>query len=146
MGRVRSILTARAGMATILIVDDEGPVRDFLTMLFESAGHQVHQAIEGRQALDLIGRVRPDLVVSDVMMPILDGVELCRALKSSPATCAIPVILMSAAGAQGAREAAPEAFIGKPFTLDEMESLVDYWLSARDRAAPPEPPPMFPSA
>jgi CheY-like chemotaxis protein len=118
-------------MATILIVDDEAPMRDFLTMLFEGAGHNVVQAIHGRQALDLIERDRPDVVISDVMMPILDGVDFCRALKSRPATRSIPVILMSAAGTQLAREAAAEDFIAKPFSLDEMEAVVDRWLTTR---------------
>ena len=85
-------------------------------------------APSGRQALDLVGRQRPDLVIADVMMPVLGGAELCRRLKAEPDTAAIPVILMSAAGARPAWAAGADAFIAKPFQLDAMEALVRHWL------------------
>ncbi len=120
-------------MATILIVDDEGPIRSFLAMLLEDAGHHTQQAINGAQALQLIEvGERPDLVISDVMMPVLNGTELCRRLKGSPQTRPIPVILISAAGPRAAEGAGADAFIAKPFDLDAMEALIEKWL-------PPDP-------
>ena len=111
-------------MATILVVDDERPLRDLLVDLFESGGHRAVVAIHGRQALALVGTDRPDLVLSDVMMPLMDGIELCRRLKADADTRAIPVILMSAMGERLARGSQADAFIAKPFDLEVMEALV----------------------
>ena len=81
-------------MATILVVDDEAPIREFLAYLLEDLGHEVRQAINGRQAVEIASTKRPDLVISDVMMPIMGGPELCiwvkRELHPPP-----PVILTS---------------------------------------------------
>ena len=115
-------------VATILVEEDEQPVRELLGMLLEDAGHRVLRATHGRQGLELAQQERPDLVISDIMMPVLDGVELCHHLKADSGTQPIPVILMSAAGERLARGAGAEAFISKPFDLDEMEALVEQWL------------------
>jgi CheY-like chemotaxis protein len=126
-------------MATILIVDDEEPVRDFLAMLMEDAGHRTLKAIHGAAALELVVKEQPDLVISDIMMPVLNGAELCRRLKARAETRAIPVILMSSAGARSADGAGAEAFIAKPFVLEEMEALVHRWLPSETRDAVPPP-------
>ena len=121
-------------MRTILIVEDEAPLRELLADLIEDAGYRAQQAIHGREALALVEQERPDLVLSDVMMPVLSGAELCRILKAQPSTASIPVILMSAAGPELADGAGADAFVDKPFHLDELEALVRRWL-------PPESPP-----
>lgn len=115
-------------MATILIVDDEEPVRDFLAMLMEDAGHRTLKAIHGAQALELVEKERPDLVIADIMMPVLNGVELCRRLKARADTRVLPVILMSSMGPRSVDGAGADAFIAKPFVLEEMEALVRRWL------------------
>jgi len=119
---------------TILIVEDEAPLRELLADLVEDAGYRPLQAIHGREALALIEQERPDVVLSDVMMPVLNGAELCRILKAQPSSASIPVILMSAAGPAIADGAGADAFVDKPFELSELEALVRRWL-------PPEPPP-----
>ncbi len=121
-------------MRTILIVEDEAPLRELLADLVEDAGYRPLQAIHGREALALIEQERPDVVLSDVMMPVLNGAELCRILKAQPSSASIPVILMSAAGPAIADGAGADAFVDKPFELSELEALVRRWL-------PPEPPP-----
>jgi len=121
-----------AATTTILIVEDEQPVRDMLAMLLEEDGYEVLQAIHGQQALTLVAAQRPDLVISDVMMPVLDGVELCRRLKGSHETEAIPVILMSSAAQPAALRANPDGFIEKPFQITAVESLVTELLGAPD--------------
>jgi CheY-like chemotaxis protein len=113
---------------TILIVEDEAPLRELLADLVEDAGYRALQAIHGRQALALIEQERPDVVLSDVMMPVLSGAELCRILKAQPSTARIPVILMSAAGPAIADGAGADAFVDKPFDLTEVEGLVRRWL------------------
>ena len=117
-------------MATILIVDDEEPVRELVALVLKDAGHRTVQAIHGAQALELIDKERPDLVLSDVMMPVLSGGELCRRLKATSNTRTIPVILMSSAGRQSSDGAGGDAFLDKPFLLDDLESLVNHWLAA----------------
>jgi two-component system phosphate regulon response regulator PhoB len=115
-------------VATILIVDDEEPVRELVALLLKDHGYHTLQAIHGAQALDLMTKEHPDLVISDIMMPILNGAELCRRLKAKPDTRAIPVILMSSAGRTSADHTGSDAFLAKPFDLAELEALVRRWL------------------
>lgn len=114
-------------MATIVVVDDERPVREFLAQALEDAGHRVLQAHHGRQALEVLasaGAEQPDLVLADVMMPLIGGVELCRTLKSDPETAHIPVILMTAASGRATAGSGADGFITKPFDLDALDALI----------------------
>ena len=111
-------------MATILVVDDERPLRNLLALVFADSGHRVMLAANGRQALELMRQERPNLVLADVMMPELNGVELCRRIRAVPALAGVPVILMSAAGARADTDDLAAAFLTKPFDLDEVETLV----------------------
>ncbi len=124
-------------MATILLVDDERPTREFLAQALADEGHHVLQAFHGQDALRLIaaGPDRPDLVLSDVMMPLMGGVELCRALKADPATAGIPVILMSAGAPRATVGSAADGFLAKPFHLDALEALVAHLLGGQATAA-----------
>jgi CheY-like chemotaxis protein len=115
-------------LATILIVDDEPPIRALLAELLGEDGYQVRVAMHGAQALALVAQARPDLVLSDVMMPVLNGRDLCRALKAGAGTKDIPVILMTSAGQHEADGAGADAYIGKPFNLKDLEALVRSWL------------------
>lgn len=124
--------------ATILLVEDERPVREMLAMALETSGFVVLQAFHGRHALQLIAQRRPDLVISDVMMPLVGGIELCGRIKSDPATAAVPVVLMSAAGPQAGQDAGADAVVGKPFDLDEMDALVQRLLP-KNRTSVPQP-------
>jgi two-component system, OmpR family, response regulator VicR len=139
MGAERTWGRPGGTVATVLIVDDEEPVRGFLTMLIRDSGHRVVQAIHGGRALEVVEREKPDLVISDVMMPVLNGAELCRRLKARADTRHIPVILMSSSGKQAADGAGADAFIAKPFELDEMESLVQRWLLPEVHGDDPKP-------
>ena len=121
---------------TILVVDDERPVRELLAMLLEDFGYAVLVASHGRHALEQVAGRRPDLVISDVMMPLVGGVELCRRLKSDPQSAGMPVILMSTAGPHVANDSGADAFIAKPFDLAALETLVAHWAArAQERAA-----------
>ena len=118
-------------MATILVADDERAIRLLLEMILTDAGHRVLFAADGRQALERSERERPDIVIADVMMPVLDGATLCRKLKAGLLTAGIPVILMSAAAESTARAAGADAFLRKPFDVAEVESLVQQLLAPR---------------
>ena len=118
-----------AAPAVILVVDDEAPVRDFLALVLEDLGHRVVAAINGQHALTIAAEEHPDLVISDVMMPLMGGIELTRRLKAGEAgDRAMPVILMSSAGRAVADSAEADAFIDKPFDLEAMEKLVARWV------------------
>jgi two-component system, OmpR family, response regulator VicR len=125
-------------MPVIMVVDDERPVREFLAQALEENGYRVLQAFNGRHALHVIsdaGSDGPDLIISDVMMPLVGGVELCRTIKGNPATADIPVVLMSAAAQRATVGAHADAFIAKPFDLDTMDVLIKSVLSGH-RAKP----------
>ncbi len=117
---------------TVLIVDDEQPLRDMLESVLQSAGYRTVTAAHGMDALTLIARSTPDLVLSDVMMPLLGGTELCRRLKSTPSTQSIPVILMSGRHAPLTKVYGADAFLAKPFDLEEVECLVNFWIAHTD--------------
>ena len=119
-------------MATILVVDDEKPVRQFLVAAFEQQGHRVLEAHHGRHALNVLASsaLHPDLVLSDIMMPIVSGLELCSILKADPSTAGIPVILMSAAHPRATTISSADAVIVKPFDLDTLDALIERILAA----------------
>jgi len=83
-------------MSRILVVDDEPDQRFLLRRIFERAGHEVTAATDGAAALKAVRESAPDLVVTDMMMPIMGGVELIRQLRGDPATAAIPILAASA--------------------------------------------------
>ena len=120
-------------MATILVVDDEFPVRELLDVLFQEGGHRVIQARDGQQALDLVNADRPDVVVSDVMMPVMGGLELCRRLKADAATRHLPVVLMSATERRRVQGSDADAFVAKPFDVDDLEALLTRLLGTAAR-------------
>ncbi len=86
-------------LPTILVVDDEPAIAEMLQDILEYEGYQVVTAGNGHEGLACVAAVRPQLVLSDVMMPGLDGRAFCRALQADPRYRGIPVVLMSAAGA-----------------------------------------------
>jgi diguanylate cyclase (GGDEF)-like protein/PAS domain S-box-containing protein len=84
-------------MAMILVVDDNDLNREVLSILLGDAGYQVQEAADGAEALDVVRRARPDLVISDVLMPVMSGVEFARQLHADPLIADIPVIFYTAA-------------------------------------------------
>ncbi len=81
---------------TVLVVDDRAPGREFLASLLGYAGYRVLEARDGVQALETVRRERPDLVVTDVPLPNMDGIELTRRLHADPVTASLPVVLCTA--------------------------------------------------
>ena len=115
-------------MKTVLIVDDEFALTDTLKELLEDEGYSAEGAGDGKEALEIMGKHPPDLVVADMMMPIMDGCALLHAMRASPALKSIPVILMSTVRRQVvlSRDALLEfsGFLHKPFKLNEFLALV----------------------
>lgn len=112
-------------MTTILVVDDEPDIVSTLHMVLQLEGYDVLEASHGQEALQVIAETRPDLVISDLMMPVMDGLELLAAIKSDPELRTIPVIAMSAGRPEaGARPHPWDAFLAKPFTFTELVELI----------------------
>jgi PAS domain S-box-containing protein len=114
--------------AQVLLVDDNADMRDYLQRLL-SPYWQVATAIDGLEALEAIAQRRPDLIVSDVMMPRLDGFELLQRLRANPQTKEIPVILLSARAGEEARieglAAGADDYLIKPFSARELLARVE---------------------
>ncbi|WP_224360732.1 ATP-binding response regulator [Hyalangium versicolor] len=109
-------------MSLVLVADDEPAVLEVLSQVVEDLGHDVLQARDGEEALGLARARRPQLVVTDHVMPRLSGVELCRRLRGDAILKNVPIILLSAVLPQGAPEAS--AFLHKPFEITDFESLI----------------------
>ena len=110
----------KAPKARILIVDDEPDTVELISFNLRSAGYEAFAAADGGEALRKARDARPDLIILDLMMPELDGLEVNKLLRADPRTAAIPVIVFSMlAAAQRASEAGANAFLRKPL----VESL-----------------------
>jgi CheY-like chemotaxis protein len=106
---------------TILVVDDELANADVLCLLLEEEGYRAHSAVNGRQGLERLAEVRPQLVVLDYMMPVMDGAEMGRAMRASPATRGVRILMSSSLPEEAVRKhfADYDAFLRKPFGIDE---------------------------
>jgi CheY-like chemotaxis protein len=113
-------------MSLVLVVDDEPAVLEILSQVVEDLGHEVIQARDGEEAWRLARSRRPQLVVTDHMMPRLSGAELCRRLRGDGELSHIPIIVLSAVLPQGVPEA--QAFLHKPFEISDFEALVEHHL------------------
>lgn len=115
-------------MSTILIVEDSIVQREMMTDLLKASGLKVTHASDGAEALEAIRKAPPDLVVLDIVMPRMNGYELCRRLKSDPKTQNVPVVICSSKGEEfdrywGMKQGA-DAYIAKPFQSIELLGTV----------------------
>jgi DNA-binding response OmpR family regulator len=131
------------GVKRILVVDDEVSIAETLSIVFEDEGFLCAIAANGRAALDEARRERPDLVVLDLMMPVMDGRAMLQAMRADPALRDVPVLVMSAAPALFAElPVRPQAFLQKPFDIEAMVTIAKGFLSgmhgvpARSAAGP----------
>lgn len=111
--------------ALILVVDRNPAVRELERFLFEKAGYTVEFASDGQEAHDRARDTRPTLLVTEILVPKVDGLTLCRKLRADPATCGIRIILFSHLDAEDrALEAGADAFLGKPFSAERLIGTV----------------------
>lgn len=125
-------------MAKILLVEDNEMNRDMLSRRLVKRGYEVVIAVEGEQGIALARTDSPDLVLMDMSLPVLDGWEATRRLKSDPATRQIPIIALTAHAMAGDREKAREAgcddFDTKPVELPRLLSKIEGLLQKRNPA------------
>jgi len=116
----------------ILVVDDEIYIVHILDFSLGMEGYEVVTALDGEQALERVASEKPDLIVLDIMMPKLDGYEVCRAVKSNPATKNVPVILLSAKGRNVDQkmgfDVGADDYITKPFSPRKLVERINQLL------------------
>jgi len=117
----------------ILVVDDEWEIRDLLSQFLTEEGYEVILASNGEEAIELAERENPQVILLDIMMPDIDGIETCKRLKAEEKTRFIPVIMATALWDRymEAIEAGAEDFVTKPFTLTELSHRVKSILRVR---------------
>ena len=131
----------------VLVVDDDPSVRELLSEVLTVRGYHVATASDAISAFARIARGGIDLVLLDIMLPVVNGIEVCEELRAREATCCLPVIMVTALGDAPQRQAAYAAgandYIVKPFDVDELLERVELWAgtqhslrAARTRLAP----------
>lgn len=134
---VQALLARRAqGVVShlVLVADDDPSILDFTSRVVMKAGHRVVRAERGDTALELVRKERPQLVFLDVLMPGLDGLEVCKAIRADAVLAKTPVVLLSAMGeerlATAAQSSGADGYLTKPMRLDMMRAILSDKLSA----------------
>jgi CheY-like chemotaxis protein len=111
-------------MARVLLVEDEQSAAEVLATILRLEGFSVTLAANGKRAIDMLGDAQPELIITDYMMPIMNGIELARALRAMPEYMAVPILMISGVPeeALGADRSLLSAFLRKPF---HVEALLD---------------------
>lgn len=125
----------------ILVVEDDPDIAELVRRYLEKAGFSVETLTSGRDALAAVAARPPDLLVLDLMLPHVDGLEICRSVRAHPATAAIPVIMLTARADESERivglELGADDYIAKPFSPNELVARVRALLRRARRDAAP---------
>lgn len=126
------------GGETILLVEDNAVNRDLIQFLLESQGYQVREAATAEEAFEILRTERPDLIVMDIQLPGMDGLEATKKLKENPATRDIPVVAVTSYAMKGDRESAAAAgcagYITKPIDKTTFLQQVAAHLATGEKA------------
>lgn len=120
------------GTPVVLIVEDEQSIAESVAMIVEDAGFEALLAANGRQALGMVAAHAPALIITDLMMPVMDGEEFIRRLRGDFAargSTPPPIVLMTAASVAYAQELSPDAIIPKPFDIASVDAILTRFLS-----------------
>ena len=138
--RQQPTITTREERNAILIIDDNAEIRQYLSMILEKQHYLVLAAPNGEEGLLLARQNIPDLIICDVMMPVMDGLECCRLLKADFNTCHIPVLMLTAYGLDDQRiqgyQSGADAYIVKPFNSDVLIARIANLIASRKRFDP----------
>lgn len=128
----------------VLVVEDEGDIRELLRYNLAQEGFAVEEAADGAEALDRIARRAPDLLVLDLMLPRMSGLELCRRMRSAPETARLPILVVTAKGAEVDRilglEMGADDYVVKPFSPREVVARVKALLRRAGASTEPAAP------
>ena len=123
-------------MATILLVEDNELNRDMLSRRLERLGYTINLANDGQEGVDAVQKEPPNLVLMDINMPVMDGWEAVRVLKSNPATQHLPVIALTAHAMSSDREKAEKSgfddYATKPVDFPALVKMIETWLNKAD--------------
>ncbi|MGH2790782.1 MAG: response regulator transcription factor [Actinomycetota bacterium] len=115
-------------MSTVLVVEDDPDVRELIARKLAQAGFEVHTRQDGQAGLEATSEVAPDIVLLDVMMPRLDGIEVCRRMRAEPSTASVPVIMLTAKAQEADVDrgfgVGADDYIIKPFSPRELINRV----------------------
>lgn len=121
----------------VLVADDDPGIVDLIKTLLEAEGFSVLSACNGLEALREVEHHRPDIVLLDIMMPMMDGITCCKELRSNPNTSDTLVVVMSATvDIAELKGIGATDFIAKPFDNDHLVRLLNTWLQARRGLSP----------
>lgn len=116
-------------MAKVLVVEDVEEIREMIRRQMQRRGHTVAEAVDGQDAIDKVRTDRPDVILMDLNLPVLDGWEATKRLKADPATRSIPIIALTAHATSGDRDAeyaaGADAFESKPIDFDRLAQRID---------------------
>ena len=122
------LVSGPASAKLVLVADDDPSILDFTSRVVTKAGHRVLRAERGDVALELVRKEKPDLVILDVLMPGLDGLEVCKAIRSDAGLAKTPVLLLSAMGedrlAAAANSSGANGYLTKPMRLDAVRATL----------------------
>jgi len=126
------------GQTRVLVVDDNVASIEMTKFVLTEAGHLVEAASDAGSALSLIPVFLPDVILMDIQMPVIDGIELTKRLKAGPATQNIPVIAFTAYASKGdehdLKAAGFDGYIGKPIDVTTLAAEVAFWLEGPESA------------
>ncbi|MEI2688892.1 MAG: response regulator [Anaerolineae bacterium] len=118
----------------ILVVEDNADMREFLQRILKRRGYSYLEAVDGAEGVALALAERPDLILMDLALPVLDGYEATRLLKTNPDLAATPIVAVTAHARaidrEHAMEAGCDAYISKPYSIHELYALIDRFLPA----------------
>jgi len=129
------------GKAKILVVDDNEKNVELLEAILQAAGFEVLKAYNGKQAIEMVGKERPDLLLLDIMMPELDGFQVCEILRKDPQNAGLPVIMVTAKDKESdivqSLERGADDYIVKPINKKELLSKIEDMLAKASRKSLP---------
>ncbi len=126
---------SRLSKTSILVVEDSERLRALISIILKVKGYEVRGVANGREALDAVAAEKPHLVLLDVMMPVLNGFEVCRHIKSDPSTKNIPVVMLTAkvspADIARGEKVGADCYITKPFKSARVMETIQRVLASR---------------
>src|SRR5438874_13555633 len=123
------VVESKENMPKVLVVDDDPDLLAICSLVLESEGYNIDVARNGCEAYEVLSNEGADVVLLDVMMPVLDGISVCKMVKRDPRMRDLPIIVMSASERlrEEAEECCADAVLPKPFDIDNLVSTVNHF-------------------